>query len=107
MRLPNPTYYKKSELICEIISVLCGENVPQRTKRGAPIKNDYFRAEIASVIENLKNTVFCENDAHTETVISKQNETEKKSAGLLQLSIPIGELTGKQMQLLTEFLHSL
>ena len=33
LNLPKPTCLKKSELIYEIVCVLCGEKYPQRTKK--------------------------------------------------------------------------
>ena len=54
LNLPRPTDFKKTELIGEILSVLCGEKNPQRTKRGAPIKNNYLNADILEKIEEIK-----------------------------------------------------
>lgn len=46
---------KKGELIQDIISVLCGERMPiERSKLGAPVKNDYVDPRIPQEIEQLK-----------------------------------------------------
>ena len=101
INLPKPTYLKKAELIREIVSVLCGEQIPQRTKRGAPIKNDYLNQDIILKIEEIKCKVFTENN-----VIEKNKEKRIEKA-VLNFSIVIDELNEKQKQLLNNFLNSL
>ena len=44
-------------LINEILSVLCKDKFPTRTKRGAPLKNNYFQEEIPKKLKNCKNYV--------------------------------------------------
>ena len=58
LQLTAPTCLKKSDLIYEIVDVLCGKKIPTRTKRGAPIKNNYFKADIPLKIEEIRKNVF-------------------------------------------------
>ena len=66
LNLTAPTRLKKSILIDEIISVLCGEKSPTRTKRGAPIKSKLFQADIPLKIEEIKNKILNKNQLHHE-----------------------------------------
>ncbi len=53
----TPTEKKKGELIEDILSVLIGETPPvERSKRGAPVKNDSVDPKIIYKIEDLKKT---------------------------------------------------
>ena len=55
LQLRKPTAMRKKELSEEIISVLCGETVPQRNgKKGAPIKVEYGLQEIFDKIDGFK-----------------------------------------------------
>lgn len=50
-----PCKKNKGELVKDIIGVLCGEIAPNRTKRGAPIKNDTMPLQLLTAIDQLKN----------------------------------------------------
>lgn len=53
LQLRDPTAKNKSDLIEDIIGVLCGEITPERTNKGAPIKNKHFNPTILEEIERL------------------------------------------------------
>lgn len=105
LKLPAPTYLKKSALICEILDVLCEEKTPERNKRGAPIKNAHFQAEILSAVKEIKERVFGKtcNDLNEE----KEAEVSESGAVTLQFSIQIEKLDGMQKQRLKDFINSL
>ena len=52
--LRKPSTLNKTELIAELIAVLCGEITPQRVLRGAPLKNKYLDPSIVESVESLK-----------------------------------------------------
>lgn len=97
LNLTAPTKLKKSELIFEIIEILSGKKVSARTKKGAPIKNDYFKVEIPFKIEEIRRRIW-----------GTVNQNRKEKNGVqVQFSVDIGNLTKEQRQLLNEFLNSL
>ena len=98
--LPKPTKLKKAELIKEIVSVLCGEQTPKRTNRGAPIKNNYFNKTIVSKIEEIRGEVFNATEANEDTIIQSRTV-------VLNISVVVERLNEKQKQLLNDFLSSL
>lgn len=106
LNLPAPTNRKKAELVCEIISVLCGEQQPVRSKRGAPIKNNCFHKDIISSIEEIKAKCF-NRVANFSGRIEGREEKIEGSAVVLHFSIVIEKLNGRQRQLLQDFLNSL
>ena len=93
-----PTKMKKIELVQEIVSVLGDDKKLTRTKRGAPIKNNYFQEEILIEIENMKNEIFGEE---------YQRADEGQEGVFLQFSVSVEKLNGRQRQLLKNFLDSL
>ena len=102
LNLPYPTRLKKKILIDEIIRALCGEVLPQRSKRGAPIKNQFFPIEIVDNIEKLQHNILG-TPVHNEpdTTFEKQDDTP------LHLSITVNQLTETQKKLLKKFIDSL
>lgn len=96
--LPTPTKPKKLELIKEIVEALNGEKEYARTKRGAPIKNDYFPKEILLELDALREKYF------------GKSQKEEKADGetvVLQFSVIPAKLSEGQRKLLYEFLNSL
>lgn len=105
LNLTAPTRLKKAELIMEIVGVLCGEKDPVRTKRGAPIKNNYFKAEIPFKIQEMRREAFAEETTFKRaknTILNKKAEKVQ-----LQFFVNLEKLTEKQKQLLNDFLNSL
>lgn len=100
LHLPKPTRLKKAELIKEIVGVLCGEQTPKRTNRGAPIKNNYFNKAIVSTIEEIKGEVFNTTEANQDKIIQSEMV-------VLNISVAVERLNEKQKQLLNDFLSSL
>ena len=105
LKLPAPTCLKKSALICEILDVLCEEKSPERNKRGAPIKNAHFQADILSAVKEIKEQVF--GKTCNDLCEKKDEEVGERSAVALQLSIQIEKLDGMQKQRLKDFINSL
>lgn len=93
LSLKAPTKSKKAELIQEIMGVLCGEIVQYRTKRGAPVKNDYVDPTMIKEIERLKKQYLFANVPETPAPREKVDR--------------ISTLTDEQRDLLNDFLNSL
>lgn len=120
LQLPKPSTIKKDELLNQIISVLCGEDTPERNKRGAPIKNDDFPPEILDKISKLQRKYFPESfvaqpEPEPEPVTNlremlplylKENRLLPKTLELT-LSLDVDKLNGNQKELLFLFLQSL
>ena len=53
------TRLKKTELIEQTIAVICGEQKPDRTARGAPRKNEYIPSDFLEYMNELKNVYLC------------------------------------------------
>ena len=100
LQLKDPTKKKKTELITEIIMVLCGEYIPQRNNKGAPIKNDYIAPKIVEDIEAIKRKYLFEE-------LENKKEEVKNPKVSLQFTIEPAFLNEKQKQLLNDFLNSL
>lgn len=60
--LVKPTGMNKLPLIQEIISVLCGETAPCRTRRGAPVKNNFVDEKFLRTIAQLRQKYLDETD---------------------------------------------
>ena len=103
LNLPTPTRLKKAELVHQIIDVLCGECNPIRTRRGAPIKNNYFSDDIPKVIEKIK------EKTNIVSAVEKEQQTVEveKDAVLLHFHVSIEKLNDNQKELLYLFLKSL
>lgn len=57
--LPNATEKKKGELIEDIIAILSGERLPiNKSKLGAPVKNDYVDPALVREMESLRKLYF-------------------------------------------------
>ncbi len=53
--VPEPTKLKKQPLVEKIVAILSGEVAPEaRSKRGAPLKNDYVAPSILETIDKLR-----------------------------------------------------
>ena len=102
--LPTPTQLKKIELIKEILQVVGGGKEYTRTKRGAPIKNDYFPKEIPLTLEKIQERCFGEEVKGKD---EKQAQKEEKNAVILQFSVVLAKLNDIQKKLLNDFLNSL
>lgn len=102
LNLPAPTNLKKANLIDEIIAVLGGEYCPKRNKRGAPIKNTHFSADILLEIERIREKVYGTKK------MERESEQDGGEIGVtLQFSVRVDMLTVKQKKLLNDFLSSL
>ena len=106
LNLPRPTDLKKTELIGEILSVLCGEKNPQRTKRGAPIKNNHLNADILKNIEEIKRKTSRVKKV-SEQKCRNQRKSNQNDTVVLTFSISFEKLNDRQKQLLNDFLNSL
>lgn len=111
LNLTAPTRLKKSILIDEIISVLCGEKSPTRTKRGAPIKSKLFQADIPLKIEEIKNKILNKNQLNINETPPRDNQYStsefETNNSTINLNIQFEKLNKKQKQLLINFLNSL
>ena len=101
LNLPTPTKFKKLDLINEILSVLCKDKFPTRTKRGAPLKNNYFQEEIPKKIEELQKLCF---DDHTAEPKNSKSHTDIEQ---INLTINLYTLNERQKKLLKAFINSL
>lgn len=101
LNIPNPTCLKKSDLIKEILKVLCAEKTPTRNKRGAPSKHHSLQTNILFEIEELKSTLMTSND----TKLKKANR--KDAAVRLKFLVDVDQLNERQKKLLNDFLNSL
>ena len=99
LQLKAPTKTGKSALIKEIIEVLCGEEKPQRNKRGAPIKNNYVDPALIEKVNELKERYLEHKTKKSEPVLS--NDVS------LQMFINPAALDENQKRLLNDFLNSL
>lgn len=78
------TKLKKKEVILQTIAVLCGEQEPDRTKRGAPRKNEYIPPKLIAGMDELI-SVYLYGETPTEkyeptpttTVEEEKKEAEK------------------------------
>ena len=52
--LRDATRMNKDKLISETIAVICGEKQPDRTRRGAPRKNEFIPLDFLESMEQLK-----------------------------------------------------
>lgn len=116
--LRNPSTLKKDELISTILRVLVGELTQMRSKKGAPIKNNFFEPNVAKTIEGLKEKYGLlpieteEKNAQPETsaLQEKSAETGKDEESVpvcATFEVNVSALNAKQKKLLTNFLNSL
>lgn len=82
----SPTKLKKSELIEQLIGVLCGEIVQKKTKRGAPVKNDFVAQENIDEINALKKKYL-----GTETALRAANPAPKQKPSTATVVLKDGE----------------
>lgn len=69
INLKEPTKKNKPDLIAEIVAVLCGELIPQRTKRGAPVKNDYVDPQLLTDIKELQRRYLPNTPSEQEEIV--------------------------------------
>ena len=123
LQLKEPTKRKKAELIQEIIAVLCGEIIAQRTKRGAPVKNVYVEPQILQTVQALRKQYglncgieeektekqeepACE--AEKDKAVKQEDGGEDMDCNVsLCLTIRPSALTAVQKKRLNDFLNSL
>ena len=109
---------KKSDLISMILRVLVGELTQMRSKKGAPIKNNFVEPNVAKTIEGLKEKYGLlpieteEKNAQPETsaLQEKSAETGKDEESVpvcATFEVNVSALNAKQKKLLTNFLNSL
>ena len=76
IQLKTPTKSSKEELVQNIISVICGEIQPKRSKRGAPIKCEFKHPEIHEQVQLL-----CKAFGHTAPPLAYNSiKTEEPNA---------------------------
>lgn len=88
------TKLKKTDLIKEIIGVICGEIAPNPTKRGAPVKNTLIDPKLIEEIERLKREYLSAN--HYEEV-EQAAESDAPKSELKEKRIVIKDTTGKSV----------
>ena len=101
-----PTKLRKTELIHQIVQVLCDGKTVSRTKKGAPIKNKRLEEEIPLGIDKIRSRMFGEERKKI-NVAENTERNGKENIALLQFSIAVENLTKEQRQLLRQFLNSL
>ena len=99
--LQAPTKRKKGDLIRDIVEALCGEEKPSRSKRGAPIKNDYIEPSVLEEIEKIKGRYF---DGGMSAL---KEEKESEEGVFLQFTVQPSKLNERQKQRLHDFLSCL
>ena len=72
------TKLKKTDLIKEIIGVICGEITPNPTKRGAPVKNAHVEPKLIEDIECLKREYLSANDYEEVKQASESDATKSQ-----------------------------
>ncbi len=112
LQIRKPTTMKKAELIEEIIKVLCGEVIPRRNNRGAPVKTAYIDKDILKTVARLqKEFLKGEREACGEQTERKAlvlaDSLQENSVEPLQFTIRFSCLNEEQRKLLYAFLNSL
>ena len=102
--LQAPTKRKKGALVESIVGVLCGEVATQRSKKGAPIKNDYVEPEVFEEITRLQNLYFGEGRYEMKV---GEAQAEREESVVLQFTVQPAKLNEMQKQRLNAFLNSL
>lgn len=115
--LQRPTALPKKELIDTIVKTLCGEVLPARTSKGAPVKSNHLDPSILADIDEIKRECGIDDDrivwsdlpnasvtAQTTKKIPDKNENGTPS---LQVVLRLDDLTEQQKEKLAEFFHSL
>ena len=88
------TKLKKTDLIKEIIGVICGEITPNPTKRGAPVKNAHVEPKLIEDIECLKREYLSANDYEE---VKQASESDATKSQLKEKRIVIKDTTGKSV----------
>ncbi|MBE7079203.1 MAG: hypothetical protein E7380_05035 [Clostridiales bacterium] len=108
--LRKPSTLNKTELIAELIAVLCGEITPQRVLRGAPLKNKYLDPSIVESVESLKKH-FLEEE---EPVLQQQGEEpvlppqpQPIPPAIVKIELNMESLSQEQKELLGALLKAL
>lgn len=109
LQLEAPTAMRKSELIAEILKVLCKERFPQRNKKGAPVKNQHFDAQILERVSDLKSRYLSDEteEPAQEEIPKKENAENIPQNTVLRFTVVPSLLNEKQRACLNEFLNSL
>lgn len=113
--LAYPTKLKKSQLIDEIVSVLCREKQAVRGTRGAPVRNNCFDVNIPIHIEKIRKKIFNEEqfpemeqgEGFPKRELLGSNVPKMQEVTTLQFSVCVEQLNGEQKQKLMDFLSSL
>ena len=110
--LRKPSTLNKTELIAELIAVLCGEITPQRVLRGAPLKNKYLDPSIVESVESLKKH-FLEGEEE-EPVLQQQGEEpslppqpQPIPPAIVKIELNMESLSQEQKELLGALLKAL
>ena len=101
--LRKPSTLNKTELIAELIAVLCGEITPQRVLRGAPLKNKYLDPSIVESVESLKKH-FLEGEEE-EPVLPPQPQPIPPA--IVKIELNMESLSQEQKELLGALLKAL
>lgn len=78
--LERPTTMKKQPLVEEIVAVLCGEKTPQRTRRGAPIKNRFVDENDLREIERLQREYGVDNGRTSSVALGEDEQAPRGGA---------------------------
>ena len=110
LNLKEPTKLKKRALIAEIVGVHCGEIIPpERSNRGAPIKNGMLNPVIVERMELFKKKILVLGE-EVESV-SEQEPPEKEETQTppvtLKIEVLPSALTSAQRKLFNAFINSL
>ena len=90
------TKLKKEEAILETIAVLCGEQKPDFTNRGAPRKNEYIPHELIACMEELIR-VYLRGEAPTQPTLPTPVEEEKKEVEKPYYTITVQKGNGEKV----------
>ncbi len=102
LRLKKPSTLNKTELIAELIAVLCGEITPQRGLQGAPLKNKYLDPSILERVESFKKQ-FLEGEEPAPVLPSD----DSPSPAVVKIELNMERLTQEQKRLVGELLSKL
>lgn len=124
--LQRPTALSKKDLIDTIVKTLCGETLPARNSKGAPVKSYHLDPSIFTDIDALKREYGIEHDLRsftdhpvaTETAATPTTATAQSTkkatpqfleneALSVQIVLNFSNLSKKQKEKLSEFFHSL
>ena len=90
------TKLKKKEVILQTIAVLCGEQKPDFTNRGAPRKNEYIPPELIAGMEELIR-LYLHGEAPTLPTAHAPVQEEKKEAEKPYYTITVQKGNGEKV----------